>query len=204
MRFSLIFLTLFALPIFGATLPRKDADGIPGYGVEDLSWEITLPDDSNVTLSGTIEQVAEQLDTLSPTWRAGLDNANAETLEKRTYFDPQDVRCGNFPYLRNPFRITNGIKYLRGLSGRPANGPGPGNCGRVSCANTGAIWWCNDTPERKELASFGSIADGAQVIVDRCTVRGIDVGVPPSPSVQVAGQAFHPTGWNVIVRKDSC
>lgn len=130
--------------IFGAVLPRDGATGIPGYGVEDSSWAVTLPDGSEVTLAGTAEQVAEQLDTLSPGWRNSLNNVNARSLAKRTYFNPQDVKCGGFPATMNPNRVRHGIDYLRDVNGRPANGPGPGNCGRVSCANDLGIYWCND------------------------------------------------------------
>lgn len=54
-------------------------------------------------------------------------------------------------------------------------------------------------PNTKTLASFGSIADGAQHVWDVCAGR-LDEGLAQG---QVSGQAFHPTSWNVIVRKDS-
>lgn len=52
--------------------------------------------------------------------------------------------------------------------------------------------------EEKKLESFGSIADGAQKIRDECSTHG---GLTPATT---AGQVFHKTNWNVIVRKDSC
>lgn len=42
--------------------------------------------------------------------------------------------------------ILGGIDYLRKIrKGRhPRNGPGPRNCGKVSCSDNSAIFWCND------------------------------------------------------------
>jgi hypothetical protein len=51
--------------------------------------------------------------------------------------------CGKWSSARSK-PISNGIKYLRGLSGHPRAGPGPGNCARVSCSYQSGIWWCND------------------------------------------------------------
>lgn len=63
-------------------------------------------------------------------------------LEKRDSVNC-DPRHGEwiFTYLEP---IVEGISYLRGVPGSPSNGPGPGNCGRVSCSYESAIWWCND------------------------------------------------------------
>lgn len=54
-----------------------------------------------------------------------------------------DVTCNNYDQAISS-RIKEGIRYLRGVNGKPSNGPGPGNCGRVSCSYNSAIWWCND------------------------------------------------------------
>ena len=40
--------------------------------------------------------------------------------------------------------IDDGIKHLYGVDGKPKNGKGPNNCGRVSCSWSAAIFWCND------------------------------------------------------------
>lgn len=47
----------------------------------------------------------------------------------------------------------------------------------------------------KELVSFGSIAGGAEDLVDGCQ---IDSGL----SAQMAGQVFYKTNWNLIVHWD--
>lgn len=50
------------------------------------------------------------------------------------------------------------------------------------------------------LGSFGDIADGAAWIKGKCQ-RLRWAG--PRSYYSVSGQAFHPDGWNVIVRKDT-
>ncbi len=65
-------------------------------------------------------------------------------LEKR--YDVDDHFCekpgtGSYAYKSV---IQREIKRLYGISGKPVNGPGPGNCGRVSCSSFSGIYWCND------------------------------------------------------------
>jgi hypothetical protein len=131
--------------VHGAVLPSAETDGVPGYGIDELIWEITLGSGSEVSLNGTLEQVASQLNELDPGW---ADKAEARDVEmspiKRTVFNYNDVRCGTFGVTTSPNSIIVGIRHLRGVGGKPTNGPGPGNCGKVSCSNKAAIWWCND------------------------------------------------------------
>ncbi|KAK3402528.1 hypothetical protein B0T20DRAFT_485141 [Sordaria brevicollis] len=97
--------------------------------------------------------------------------------------------------------LAEDIFDLRRVDGKPANGPGPNNCGRVSCRDGTAIWWCNDNPETKELDSFGTIADAAYVIYRECPLIA-----PRFDSMEfvVRGQVFLKDGWSVIVRGDEC
>src|SRR6187549_519178 len=67
---------------------------------------------------------------------------NDEILAKRADFRNAKYNCEFSAAALN--RASEGIAYLRGVSGRPSNGPGPGNCGRVSCGYNAGIWWCND------------------------------------------------------------
>ncbi|KAL2826231.1 hypothetical protein BDW59DRAFT_171895 [Aspergillus cavernicola] len=181
-----------------------DIDPPEGYGLHIPEWDVEItPGGERVTLNGTVEEVREELLRLNPRWNddflEGLpDESEHSTLVKRTDFYGAKYVCGRWSGARhNP--IVDGIKYLRGISGRPGAGPGPGNCGRVSCSYDSAIWWCNDSPKSKQLRSYGSIADGAQYVVQHCTIT-------PSGSSfsSVTGQAFHKTDWNVIVRGANC
>ncbi|KAH8898684.1 hypothetical protein GQ53DRAFT_777319 [Thozetella sp. PMI_491] len=149
---------------------------IPGYGVEDLQWEVqAFPDGPKMNVTGTVEQVRAQLTKLNPNY--GLEFG----IEKR--FGPV---CGGGSYgwkAADAKRILEGISYLRGVGGQPTNGPGPGNCGRVSCSYNSAIWWCNDNTDTFSLPSYSTIADCAQWVV---------------------GQNFNGYNWNCVVRDDRC
>ncbi|KAF6835525.1 hypothetical protein CPLU01_04201 [Colletotrichum plurivorum] len=175
------------------------------YGIEVLEWEIqAFESGPMLTLNGTIEEVNSQVLEINPDFEfnepseselAALYDASA--FEKRTDFSGSHYMCDTRDWMPCYLsRIKKGITHLRGTSGRPKNGPGPGNCGRVSCAGRSAIWWCNDDRSTKELGAFGSIADGAQYIADRCQLES-------GLKAKVAGQVFHKTNWNVIVRYDS-
>ncbi|KAL3442667.1 hypothetical protein BJX65DRAFT_286260 [Aspergillus insuetus] len=125
------------------------------------------------------------------------NEAEGISLAKRTDFSGSNVRCYPEDYWEaSRETIAEGIAYLRGVSGQPSAGPGPGACARVSCSYASAIWWCNDDPAGKTLDSFSSIADGAQYIYDNCHTGGYD-GV-------LSGQVFHSTDWNVIVKREAC
>lgn len=64
----------------------------------------------------------------------------------RRWADPSEfsVKCNGRWVQCSLTQILDGYRYLWKLKGKPTNGPGPGNCGRVSCSYDSAIWWCND------------------------------------------------------------
>ncbi|KAG8677681.1 hypothetical protein FPOAC1_003708 [Fusarium poae] len=119
----------------------------------------------------------------------------------RNVFSGAEYKCGGTLPECHPTGIATGIDYLRSVKGKPKNGPGPGNCGRVSCTQNGAIWWCNDNASSKTLDGFGDIADGAEYLGKKCTRWGWENG---SYKAFLSGKAFHEDNWNVIVQKDSC
>lgn len=113
-----------------------------------------------VVLNGTIEQVHVQLLELNPNWDEDFlsdveeepftDNDSVTEgdavlgLDRRTNFQGSKYNCyGRWAQI-HAFVIRDGIRYLRGVKGKPNMGPGPGNCGRVSCSYSSAIYWCND------------------------------------------------------------
>jgi hypothetical protein len=116
-----------------------------------IEWELEpVAGGEKVYINGTVEQVHAELAITHPNWEQ--DFVPKEDLVKRTDFPYNDVVCAHWPAAPNG-AITNGVNYLRTVPGKPRNGPGPGNCGRVSCGRVGsdvtdksrgAIWWCND------------------------------------------------------------
>lgn len=124
-----------------------------------ISWEIeTSPNGSTIVLQGTVEEIYAHLIDINPNYESDFgavvhkeNDANAwHSLNKR-----DDLLCNIFP-LAGIGAIKTGIKYLKTVKGQPVNGPGPGNCDRVSCSYHSAIWWCNDVrePSLPNLISF--------------------------------------------------
>ncbi|KAB8203958.1 hypothetical protein BDV34DRAFT_226891 [Aspergillus parasiticus] len=130
---------------------------VAGFVSAEPSWEVeTTPGGPRVILNGTVQQVHEQLLEINPNYDDDFATARRGDIEA-------------------------GIKHLGGVSGQPSNGPGPGNCGLLSCSWGAAIWWCNDNTFTKVLPSFNNIADGAYVILNNCQRGG----------VKLSGQDFH-------------
>lgn len=141
-----------------AANPIVAEDGIKGYGIEEIEWEFPSPQGGVVRVNGTAQQVVAKMGSMFPKHNVFLSEAEVEAKAKaasefaptehgnaiaaRTDFHGATYNC-NWPKAWDA-GIVNGIQYLRSLNGRPTNGPGPGNCGRVSCAYDNAIWWCND------------------------------------------------------------
>ncbi|POR34340.1 Uncharacterized protein TPAR_05483 [Tolypocladium paradoxum] len=167
-----------------------------GYGVDILTWEVKVfPREPPMNFSGTIQEVQAQINKVNPKWNATYFNgASEKRRENRPVF--YQTICGPGPYGWNEAdasSIKYGINYLGGLIfSKPINGPGTGNCGRVSCSYNSAIWWCNDNTVPYQLDSFSAIADGALNILKSCT-----------DDFATVGQIFAIGNWNVIVRGDN-
>ncbi|KAK3987509.1 hypothetical protein QBC44DRAFT_245830, partial [Cladorrhinum sp. PSN332] len=187
---------------------------IPGYGIEVLEWEAQpTPDSPFIHVNGTIQNLVAELTRLNPHLEADIDaairaseqetSANPELAARDLLAKRYDVD-GYFCFGRwaagrlDP--LNEGIRYLRGVGGRPTRGPGPGNCSRVSCSYKTAIYWCNDNSGTKTLNSFGAIADGVQHLASRCR-RFISNG--QWSYTESSGQVFYKDKWNVVVRYDS-
>ena len=86
--------------------------------------------ENNITLNKSV-------DASSPSMRPEARQIDLREVQCLNSIDDAKVEA-KIPY------IKIGIEYLRGVPGKPASGPGPGNCGRVSCWGESAIYWCND------------------------------------------------------------
>ncbi|KAF3399200.1 hypothetical protein DPV78_006745 [Talaromyces pinophilus] len=186
----------------------------PGYGIVELSWEvIPAPGQSPIILNGTVEQVHSQLLEINPKYQAEVFEKREDLLAAPTaapvataatdLTEPTAVahstqiwriQCGGYDSASTK-RIKDGIKYLNGIAGQPKNGPGPNNCGRVSCSYNSSIWWCNDNAAPQALPGFYTIATGASKIVNAC---------PRENNKTVSGTGEHPGNWRVVVKGDIC
>ncbi|KFY43022.1 hypothetical protein V495_04216 [Pseudogymnoascus sp. VKM F-4514 (FW-929)] len=216
----MLFSKTFSLGVamFAMSAYAQGESPIKGYGVVPITWGVEVSPGKTVELNGTVQDLIAKINNDHPEseFASALTSklAQVETRMTEEEFSPvdhtnlfkrDDVLCCNFgkPCQND---IIVGIKYLRGVGGQPTNGPGPGNCGRVSCSFNSAIWWCNDNHSAKTLPSFNNIADGAQVILNSCrhpAHKGA-CGICWNSNAAISGQDFHSDNWNVIVRSDKC
>ncbi|KAK4179556.1 hypothetical protein QBC36DRAFT_179820 [Triangularia setosa] len=191
---------------YSAPASRADQPDVSSYAIVPISWNLPVkaddPSGATVTVTGTIQEAIAQMEASYPGWNAtfqahlpppptigGFNSISAAALE-----DPESYICKVNQWKEaGQLSIVWGIEYLRGLTGSAKNGPGPGECGRVSCSWGSAIWWCNDNDTEKEV-EWSQIADGAVYISQKCS----------RDSQYVKGQAFYKDRWNVIIRGDDC
>ncbi|KAK3402519.1 hypothetical protein B0T20DRAFT_398457 [Sordaria brevicollis] len=200
---------LQALPTVAIpTVANRDASPLDGYGIEELTWEVeTTPGGPSVNITGTVEHVVEELGKINPTFVSdfGIENPDNSSavdapIEARAYY-LKEWYCDVFG-LAKLEAIQAGLVYLNGVPGKPTNGPGPGNCGRVSCSHSAAIYWCNDNTVSKTIDTFGYISGAAQTIINKC---GITPQITPLGVFDyVKGQVFMTDNWNVIIKYDKC
>ncbi|KAM4064864.1 hypothetical protein HRG_004783 [Hirsutella rhossiliensis] len=188
-------------------------DPIEGYAAFTPEWEVEVsPSGRMMRLNGTIEEIYRELLLINPKYEeefviapepkkepppSAKLSANSSSLQGTDWNLGTSI-CGGRWQAASVRRIKEGIEHLRRVRGRPGSEPGPSRCGRVSCSYNSAIWWCNDDGRPKKLSSFSDIANGAQLLVTRCVEW-----MNPEPR-DIGGQAFHPSKWNVIVRRDRC
>ncbi|KJZ79316.1 hypothetical protein HIM_01467 [Hirsutella minnesotensis 3608] len=180
---SLHILLFFSLRVIGLVTPVIDKS------IDSPTWEVQIhPGGPRIVLNGTVEQAHAKMLELNPNWDSDFlssNGANATVLEKRTDFSESKVNCDAPWGHASVDTISTGIGYLWRIGDvgyrRPWLASGPGTCAR--------------SYSKKTLASFRSIAVGASHIISKCTKYG---------QLFVAGQVFHRTGWNVVVRADKC
>lgn len=118
----------------------------------------------NLSVTGTIQDVLSNISHVDPVTASKIyqgiarlnstlntteDLVDRDDLSTRAASDytPTNLDCWVWmnKYGRaSVYYIWQGIEYLDQVPGTPGNGPGPGNCGRVSCSYGAAIYWCND------------------------------------------------------------
>ncbi|EFQ25080.1 uncharacterized protein GLRG_00224 [Colletotrichum graminicola M1.001] len=165
-------------------------------------WEFEPFPGQKITLNGTVEQVVAELAQINPDYSPfapalGDGGLGVEKRQKAELFPADKVLClkPGWDYVHES-EAKVGIHYLKTVKGRPRGDPGPGNCGRVSCGYSSAIWFCNDNTHHITIDSFAQIAEMVEAIGYHCTTRW---------RRWYSGQAFHPTdNWNVYIHRDSC
>ncbi|GMG03635.1 unnamed protein product [Aspergillus oryzae] len=139
--FAIVIATFFSLGAQALEAP------IDGYGVEDFEWEVEASPSNKLRLRGTIEEVTNQVRSIKSNYKyERRDGTNASTASLEKHYDEESLVCyPNGWGAADGNTVQEGVEYLKNdVAGKPTNGPGPGNCGRVSCSYNNAIWWCND------------------------------------------------------------
>ncbi|KAG6108416.1 hypothetical protein E4U14_003663 [Claviceps sp. LM454 group G7] len=178
------------------------------------SWNVAIEpgQEVEIVVNGTVQQVDAYMEANYPGWSAKWANFTSNSKSAPAKRTPGTRPVSPRPELMKvksimceaplPACLTGairgGIDYLRKIrKGRhPRNGPGPRNCGKVSCSDDSAIFWCNDTDQPKILDSFSDIALGAEIVTYWCGMDGYDT--------TVAGQAFLFGDYSVIVGQSNC
>lgn len=117
------------------------------YKVVELEWKAqAFVNGPFLNVTGTVEKVLAELHSINSNYEADWAPhlAASQNLTKRDQFPATGYNCfGRWPGAYRT-HVLGGIEYLRGVSGTPGEGPGPGTCGRVSCSYNTGIHWCND------------------------------------------------------------
>ncbi|KAK4225436.1 hypothetical protein QBC38DRAFT_483007 [Podospora fimiseda] len=204
-----IIASLAAVALTASAAPVADEAPLPGYQVQVLEWEVQpTPGSVPIKIRGTVQDAVAAIAKVNPNIKrdiaayAAAASATSPVQDEASELFKRQNYESHFCYGRwapaLDEAIQQGIAHLRAVSGRPSNGPAPNNCGRVSCSQNSAIWWCNDLSTTQTLNSFSDIGRGASTIRDSCRRRRSD-GV-----WEASGQCFFTQKWNVIVRKDTC
>ncbi|QDS73108.1 hypothetical protein FKW77_000798 [Venturia effusa] len=202
---STILMNVVALLLAFQTLASTLETSILGYDIVDTSWDLEVFPGQHMTPNGTIQEAVAQATHINPKFTTGNTTTTARdvsTLKKRRYHDwsgRPKCKVPDFPNWgwANWEAIHLGAQYLDNINdgSKPGAGPGPGECGRVSCEWSSAIYWCNDKTVDRKLNSWSDIADGTVRLLEFCAGLQQDT---------VAGQQFSNEDWNVIVHMDQC
>ncbi|KAK4199256.1 hypothetical protein QBC40DRAFT_203085, partial [Triangularia verruculosa] len=204
----------FSKAVYSSPTPANDL--LAGYRIVPMQWDfpidLTAPDSTTVTVNGTIQEAIAQMEASYPGWNATYHARLMEnSLLAPTRTSPMNAVLTETPYtfscktdsnlMPETSDIAVGIAYLRRQPGTAKNGPGPNECGRVSCSYDAAILWCNDNTYEKEV-QWNAIADGAQFVCDKCRVKkGTDA---TTEEWYVNGQASFGDKWRVVVQGQFC
>ncbi|KAI0395560.1 hypothetical protein F5Y17DRAFT_456802 [Xylariaceae sp. FL0594] len=133
-----------------------------------------------------------------------INAAVRRNLRKSTDSDDEanvTISCGGEP--ATAYRVLDGIDYLKALPDTVTcqNGPGPENCGRISCSWTSGIFWCNERATVSDVFPCKQFAGPARDIFDRC----LDMHTSQKTLPTVAGYEIDEANeYKVVVARADC
>ncbi|KAA8631796.1 hypothetical protein SMACR_08239 [Sordaria macrospora] len=155
---------LYSTFVSGTALAMLAAPGhkgpMPGYGIEDITWELQTDSGTTFNVTGNIQQMMQYAEKNKIVLKQN-NNLSSSNVFSGSHRDDEDssLACntkdgGLQENLARKDAIKWGILHLRKVTSKPLNGPGPGNCGRVICSYRAAIWWCNEVCTRAPCLSL--------------------------------------------------
>ncbi|KAI1265381.1 hypothetical protein F5Y18DRAFT_50651 [Xylariaceae sp. FL1019] len=150
------------------------------YTFGDIEWR-GFEGFEDTVFTGTIEDVIHQMKEIKGVNFVPDFVRKAEAEIETRIIQAQDVpqppstnlqmsciRDGLSAALLIPIR--NGVRYLQHLSDSVVcqNGPGPDNCGRISCSDTSGIWFCNENAAPSAPFKCSIFAFYASNIAETC------------------------------------
>ncbi|KAL4807454.1 hypothetical protein BDV18DRAFT_167982 [Aspergillus unguis] len=172
---------------------NPEDDAVDSYDV------IPYPGADTITLNGTLSEVYAQVLEINPNYEQDWSNGDTTVTEsestsnlERRADENADIHCYHKINKGWVGPAEDGIEHLRQFKLPP--GLKGNTCKKVSCSGNTAISWCNDRSTLRVLPSFNNIADGAQVILNKCKGKLNTVG----------GWLGHNDDWRVFVDQAKC
>ncbi|KAK3391275.1 hypothetical protein B0H63DRAFT_520469 [Podospora didyma] len=181
----------------------------PPYWWGKVAWSgQILPDGPNVTVMGaSLYDIEQKIARTYPgfTWETAPGGGYQEPAAAENTYNTTDslnaianydidlmgINCREGQRSRSKY-IHNGVNYLRKVPGWCENGPGPDNCGQISCSYKTAIVWCNDNTVSygRPCRDFGNFTNE---IVKQC-----------GNGTQFGGQLYHSDNFRVRIQWSEC
>ncbi|KAG5954576.1 hypothetical protein E4U57_004332 [Claviceps arundinis] len=195
-------------PITHRFVPTWEVAVEPGQSLYNLG--------DRILVNGTIQQVDAYMEAHYPGWSAKHDNLSipipVHTKEIPASLSElmkvKSVVCNSPGPLRQASTraVLGAIDHLRSISmdRAPRWSPGPGTCGKISCSDKGAIFWCNDsdTLRMKDIEAMSDIVVAAEAILSHCAISGDTDTLSLMP--MVSGKAILFGDYSYVVGKSGC
>lgn len=121
---------------------------IHDYTIEPITFQIPTSPSLNsptINVTGTIQQAIQAAEKVNPAWRSDFAQATIQKFKSQNLLaavevDHWDCSTGA-PTGYND--VSESLWAVALTKGKPSLGPG--RCGRVSCQEGAAVWWCNNS-----------------------------------------------------------
>ncbi|KAG6093675.1 hypothetical protein E4U14_000229 [Claviceps sp. LM454 group G7] len=186
------------------------------------NWEVAIDPEQyryynefgdTILVNGTIQQVDAYMEAHYPGWTAKhakfstpywIPPQETETpASSPKFMKVKRVVCTSPLHQVSTRAVLGAIDDLRNISEHrgPKWLPKPGTCGKLSCTDEGAIFWCNDSDTRRVMGHEGFYFDivvAAEAVLSQCAMSG-DTLMP-----MVSGKTTVFGDHSFVVGKSSC